>query len=317
MTRFAIALGSNLGDRIGHLRQAISEIRRLGDVSAVAGLYETAPVGGPDQGPYLNSVVIVDTSLDPRALLAGLAEIEVIHGRERVEHWGPRTLDLDIVASDGPELRTSELEVPHPRARERRFVLEPLNEIWPDAPVGAGDTAFAALNAVAEQDVDLLERDWLGGDRADSGRYWVVAQMAIIVGILLALVGTGSLPEGDVPAHRMVGVLLLTAGGFFTVVSARVLGSALIPLPQPAPGASMVEDGTYRWVRHPIYSGISLMFIGLSLAFSSALAALLSLGLFGFYWAKAGYEERLLRITYPEYSAYLRRVPKRMIPFLI
>ena len=317
MTRFAIALGSNLGDRIDHLRRAVAEMGRLGDVSAVAGVYETGPVGGPDQGPFLNSVALLDTSLEPHALLAALAEIEAAHGRERVEHWGPRTLDLDIVASDGPEVRTTELEVPHPRARERRFVLEPLNEIWPDASVGSGDTAFVALTSVAEQEVDRLDRDWLDGDRADTGRYWVTAQIAIIIGILLALVGTGSLPDGDIEAHRVVGVVLLTAGGFLTVVSARVLGSALIPLPQPAPGASMVDDGAYRWVRHPIYGGISLMLIGLSLAFSSSLAALLSLGLFGFFWAKSSYEERLLRITYPEYSEYRRRVAKRMIPFLI
>jgi protein-S-isoprenylcysteine O-methyltransferase Ste14 len=70
-------------------------------------------------------------------------------------------------------------------------------------------------------------------------------------------------------------------------------------------------------VRHPIYGGISTMLIGLSLAFSSALGALLSLGLFGFFWAKSTYEERLLRMTYQEYSEYRRRVDKRMIPFLI
>jgi 2-amino-4-hydroxy-6-hydroxymethyldihydropteridine diphosphokinase len=316
MTRFAIALGSNLGDRIEHLRRAVAELRNLGDVAALAGVYETAPVGGPDQGPYLNSVVLLDSTLEPAALLSGLAEIEAIHGRERVEHWGPRTLDLDIVTSDGPVVRTTELEIPHPRATERRFVLEPLAEVWPDATLG-GSSATVARLAVADQEVDLLERDWLTSDHSDTGRYWVIAQIAIIVGILLALVGTGSMPEPGVQLDRVVGVILLTVGGFLTVVSARVLGSALIPLPQPAPGAAMVEDGAYRWVRHPIYGGISLMLFGLSLAFSSTLGAVLSVGLFGFFWAKSSYEERLLRIAYQEYSDYRRRVDKRMIPFLI
>jgi 2-amino-4-hydroxy-6-hydroxymethyldihydropteridine diphosphokinase len=316
MTRFAIALGSNLGDRIEHLRRAVAELRNLGDVAAVAGVYETAPVGGPDQGPYLNSVVLLDSTLEPAALLTGLAEIEAIHARERVERWGPRTLDLDIVTSDGPVVRTTELEIPHPRATERRFVLEPLTEVWPDAPLG-GSSATVARLAVADQEVDLLERDWLTSDHSDTGRYWVIAQVAIIVGILLALVGTGSWPEGGVQLDRVLGVILLTVGGFLTVVSARVLGSALIPLPQPAPGASMVEDGAYRWVRHPIYGGISLMLTGLSLAFSSTLGVILSIGLFGFFWAKSSYEERLLRMAYQEYSDYRRRVDKRMIPFLI
>jgi 2-amino-4-hydroxy-6-hydroxymethyldihydropteridine diphosphokinase len=317
MTLFAIALGSNLGDRIDHLRAAVGEVRALGEVPALAGVYETAPVGGPEQGPYLNSVLLLDSELAPEALLNHLAAIEAAHGRERIEHWGPRTLDLDIVASDGPSVRGPDLEIPHPRARERRFVLEPLSEIWPEAPVGEGETAAFALPAVITQDLDLLERDWVNGDRAETGRYWVVAQVAIIVAILLALIGTGSWPDSGPEPYRLVGVALLIGGGFLTVVSARVLGSALIPLPQPAPGASMVEDGMYRLARHPIYGGIATMLLGLCLAFSSALGAFISLVLFGFFWAKSEYEERLLRIAYPAYSGYRRRVVKRMIPFII
>ena len=317
MTRFAIALGSNLGDRIDHLRGAVEQIRALGEIAAVSGVYETAPVGGPEQGPYLNSVLLLDTALEPDALLGGLATIEAAHGRERIELWGPRTLDLDIVASDGPDVRTIDLEIPHPGARERKFVLEPLTEIWPEAPVGAGDTAVVALGGVADQDVDLLERDWLDPDQPDNGRYWVFAQAAIMISILLALIGTGSLPDGALEPHRFVGLVLLIAGGFLTVVSARVLGSALIPLPRPMTGASMVDDGAYRYARHPIYGGLAMTFLGLSLALSSALGSLISVGLFGFFWAKSAYEERLLRLAYPEYSDYRRRVEKRMVPFIV
>jgi 2-amino-4-hydroxy-6-hydroxymethyldihydropteridine diphosphokinase len=161
MTRFAIALGSNEGARLDHLRRAVAEVDRLGYVEDVSALYETEPVGGPDQAPYLNAVVLLETTSPPRDLLAALQVIEAAHDRARDVRWGPRTLDLDIVATDGDSIREPDLEIPHPRAAERRFVLEPLCDVWPDAMVGAGLTARAASAVVTDQDVTRVAANWL------------------------------------------------------------------------------------------------------------------------------------------------------------
>ncbi|MEM8747466.1 MAG: 2-amino-4-hydroxy-6-hydroxymethyldihydropteridine diphosphokinase [Actinomycetota bacterium] len=128
--RAFVALGSNLGDREGYLRQAIES---LGNVVAESQVYETAPVGGPDgQGPYLNMVVEVETSLDPYALLRRCQRIEAEAMRQRAVRWGPRTLDVDIVMFDDMTIDSEELTVPHPRFAERRFVLAPLSDIAPE-----------------------------------------------------------------------------------------------------------------------------------------------------------------------------------------
>jgi 2-amino-4-hydroxy-6-hydroxymethyldihydropteridine diphosphokinase len=130
--RAFLALGSNLGDREGQLATAVDTLRPLGLV-AVSPLYETDPVGGPDgQGPYLNLVVELDTELAPRALLAVCHRLEAAAERVRTERWGPRTLDVDILWIDGVELHDPDLEVPHPRMYDRRFVLAPLRDLAPD-----------------------------------------------------------------------------------------------------------------------------------------------------------------------------------------
>jgi 2-amino-4-hydroxy-6-hydroxymethyldihydropteridine diphosphokinase len=152
LTRAAVALGSNLGDRAATLESALAAMAELGEIVAVSGFHETAPVGGPEQGDFLNAVVVIDTALGPDELLAGLHRIEDDHGRKRVERWGPRTLDLDLVAMEGVQRGTPELTVPHPRTVERRFVLAPLVEVWPDAEVAPGVTASQALGALADSD---------------------------------------------------------------------------------------------------------------------------------------------------------------------
>ncbi|MGL4554391.1 MAG: 2-amino-4-hydroxy-6-hydroxymethyldihydropteridine diphosphokinase [Gemmataceae bacterium] len=128
-----VALGSNLGDRSRTLTRAVAALGEAG-VAVVrrSGLYETAPVGGPDgQGPYLNAVVEVETGLSPEDLLAVLRRIEEALGRERAVHHGPRTIDLDLLLM-GDEVRdTPALRLPHPRLHERLFVLEPLAEVAP------------------------------------------------------------------------------------------------------------------------------------------------------------------------------------------
>ncbi|MEY3680822.1 MAG: 2-amino-4-hydroxy-6-hydroxymethyldihydropteridine diphosphokinase [Ilumatobacteraceae bacterium] len=129
--RAIVALGSNLGQRESHLRFAID---RLGEsVVAASQVYETDPIGGPEgQGAYLNMVVALETELDPYALLRWLHRIEADAGRERVVHWGPRTLDLDLLFFDDVVITGGNLAVPHPRFAERRFVLAPLSEVAPE-----------------------------------------------------------------------------------------------------------------------------------------------------------------------------------------
>jgi 2-amino-4-hydroxy-6-hydroxymethyldihydropteridine diphosphokinase len=124
-----VALGSNLGDREGHLRFAL---RRLGRVERTSQVWETEPIGPAGQGPYLNLVAAVATDLRALELLHRCQTIEAEAGRQRVVRWGARTLDVDLLFVDHLVLHTPELELPHPRIGERRFVLEPLEEVAPE-----------------------------------------------------------------------------------------------------------------------------------------------------------------------------------------
>jgi 2-amino-4-hydroxy-6-hydroxymethyldihydropteridine diphosphokinase len=130
MTRAFLSLGSNLGDRRRFLAEAVGS---LGDrVVAVSPVYETDPVGGPDQGRFLNLVVELDTDLTPRQLLAVCHRLESGAQRVRVQRWGPRTLDVDIVWMDGVSMAEPDLQIPHPRWQERTFVLAPLRDLAPE-----------------------------------------------------------------------------------------------------------------------------------------------------------------------------------------
>ncbi len=131
-----IALGSNLGDRRGMLSGAIAALASSGGVvvQKVSSFHETEPVGGPPgQGLFLNAAAVLETTLDPSALLHVLREIEDRFGRTRSVRWGERTLDLDLLLFGDQIVDTPELTIPHPRMTVRRFVLEPLAEIAPDA----------------------------------------------------------------------------------------------------------------------------------------------------------------------------------------
>jgi 3-oxoacyl-[acyl-carrier protein] reductase len=137
MSRAYLALGSNLGDRRAHLDRAILRLRAEPGIVVlrVSSYYETAPVGGPPgQSAYLNAAVAIDTSLQPEQLLRALFEIERAAGRVRGELNAPRTLDLDILLYEKVVRTAPDPILPHPRMHERRFVLEPLVEIAPDAP---------------------------------------------------------------------------------------------------------------------------------------------------------------------------------------
>jgi len=131
-----IGIGSNEGDRRATIERAVALLRlRSGiEVRAVSSLAETDPVGGPPgQGRFLNAAAELATALEPEALLDVLQGIEHQLGRRRTVRWGPRTLDLDVLLWDDRVIANGRLRVPHPRLRERRFVLEPLAEIAPGA----------------------------------------------------------------------------------------------------------------------------------------------------------------------------------------
>jgi 2-amino-4-hydroxy-6-hydroxymethyldihydropteridine diphosphokinase len=131
-----VGLGSNVGDRIENLRVAV---KRLGEdararVVRASRVYETAPVGGPEQGVFLNAAVAVEWEAEPLALLDLLQGIERDLGRTRDVRWGPRTIDLDVLWIDGMTIEHERLVVPHPRLRERAFAVRPLLDVAPNAP---------------------------------------------------------------------------------------------------------------------------------------------------------------------------------------
>lgn len=146
MTRAFLGLGSNLGDRRAVLREAVASID---GVVAISPVYETDPVGGPEQGPFLNLVVELDTRLDPRGLLELCRRLETQAGRVREVRWGPRSLDVDVLWVDGEIVDEPDLQVPHARMWERRFVLAPLADLAPEL-------VPPALLAAAEGEVERL-----------------------------------------------------------------------------------------------------------------------------------------------------------------
>ncbi|GAA3002759.1 2-amino-4-hydroxy-6-hydroxymethyldihydropteridine diphosphokinase [Streptosporangium longisporum] len=133
--RVVLALGSNLGDRFATLQGAVDALFAGPDLTfvAVSPVYETDPVGGPEQGAYLNAVVIADSGLEPRSLLDRAQGVENAFGRVRVERWGARTLDVDLITVGDVVTDDPDLTLPHPRAHERAFVLVP----WVRADPGA------------------------------------------------------------------------------------------------------------------------------------------------------------------------------------
>ena len=144
-----IALGANLGNRERNITAALQalEATREVKVTKVSALYETDPVGGPPQGKFLNAVAEVKTSLEAPRLMSLCLRIEESLGRKRGERWGPRTIDLDLLLFDDEIHSSEELTIPHPLMHERRFVLEPLVEIAPNAVHPALEQTAADLLA--------------------------------------------------------------------------------------------------------------------------------------------------------------------------
>lgn len=156
MIRAYVALGSNLGDRLAHLRAAVAGLAGADGVTLVAcsGVYETVPVGGPQQDDFLNAVVAIDTTLDPYSLLHLAQGLEQEARRVRREHWGPRTLDVDVLLYGECRLDDPLLTIPHPRMHEREFVMVPLGDVAPGlvGPLAAsGDIRATGLSLVPDE----------------------------------------------------------------------------------------------------------------------------------------------------------------------
>jgi 2-amino-4-hydroxy-6-hydroxymethyldihydropteridine diphosphokinase len=135
-----LGLGSNVGERLATLQRPVDLLAEEPSISIrrSSRVWETDPVGGPEQPDFLNAVVEVDTDLDPLDLLAAIDHVEARLGRFRNIHWGPRTIDIDILLIDGLVLTGERLTVPHPRMHERAFVIAPLLELIPDPVLPTG-----------------------------------------------------------------------------------------------------------------------------------------------------------------------------------
>jgi len=153
MSNAYIALGANIGDPASTLRAAFGALANLPDSRLVrcSSLYRTAPVGIVDQPEFVNAVCLLETTMEPQALLAELLNIEFRFGRQRGEKNGPRTLDLDLLLYDDRRLEFPELTLPHPRLHLRAFVLQPLAEIAPALRLPGRGPIAAWLPAVANQ----------------------------------------------------------------------------------------------------------------------------------------------------------------------
>lgn len=162
-----VALGANLGDRLATFRDAIDQLDASDGITvfAVSPLYETVPVGGPGgQDSYYNAAAGLTTDLAPEALLDRLQAIETRHQRARTVHWGPRTLDLDLLLYGADVIRTPRLTVPHAQMHLRRFVLAPLADIAAGAvDPRSGATMADLLAALPADDIDdvvAMRKDW-------------------------------------------------------------------------------------------------------------------------------------------------------------
>ncbi len=316
MTRYAVSLGSNQGDRHQLMADAVEALAAASTDWTVSSIYETEPVGGPEQDPFLNAVFVGEFDLDPLSMLDLAQSVENRLGRVRSVRWGPRTMDCDLVVSDGQPYSDDRLQIPHPRAAERAFVLAPLAEVWPEALIGA--KRAEELRAVVDRSgVDLLIRDWLPPISKTGPMLWVTGQFALFLLAAVLLSIDGTLPEGEVTVLRVLGAAIAITGAVMAFVSVRRIGPEMTASPVPNKSAPLVDTGPFRLVRHPIYGGVSMLLMGTSLVLDSLAGFGASLLLVGYFIFKSRYEEKRLRLEMPEYRAYMERVRLRLIPFIL
>jgi len=162
MADVIIAMGSNLGDSLEYLKQALLEIRQLGSVKKIASLYRSSAYGYRDQPDFLNTVLILNTNLEAPDLLDSLKEIERKLGRTTTVRWGPREIDLDIVLFNQQCINMAELTVPHPDFHNRIFVLQPLSEIAPEMKSPVHNMSIMDLLGKCDDTTHIqqLEKNW-------------------------------------------------------------------------------------------------------------------------------------------------------------
>jgi 2-amino-4-hydroxy-6-hydroxymethyldihydropteridine diphosphokinase len=152
-----IALGANLGDRELNLKVALDSLAAVSRLrlTRISAIYETDPVGGPEQSQYLNACAALETRLLPTEMLMIMQEIENNMGRVRKEHWGPRVIDLDLLVFNNVFMNTPLLQLPHPRMTERDFVLIPLADIAPDLIITGLNQPVSSLLAARPKHDDV------------------------------------------------------------------------------------------------------------------------------------------------------------------
>lgn len=165
MTAAWLGLGSNIGDRLGFLQAGKTSVGVLPQTRVIAqsAIYETAPVGGVEQGPFLNGVIKIETGLTAEKLLEGVLHIEKLNGRERTVHWGPRTLDIDILAFGQEVIDKKYLTVPHPFLSQRAFVLVPWAEVedsWQIPGLGTVGELLTGLPVLDLAGVEKTAYQW-------------------------------------------------------------------------------------------------------------------------------------------------------------
>ena len=154
MTTAYLSLGSNVGNRLATLQSAVADLEDAGlHISAVSSVYETDPVGGPAQDKFFNIVAQAQTWMSATEVFELCHAVEDAHGRTRTEHWGPRTLDIDLLVFDDLELESDTLTIPHPRAHERGFVLVPWFDIDPECEIPGHGTVGRLAQQVGRQGV--------------------------------------------------------------------------------------------------------------------------------------------------------------------
>lgn len=160
MNRAFLSIGSNIGNRLAHLTEAVRHLHEHPEITvqAVSSIYETEPVGLTEQAKFLNIAVEIKTALDPHQLLRTCQAIENKLGRTRKIRWGPRTADLDILLFNEEIVQEEELIIPHLRMHERAFVLIPLAEINPEAKHPAEKTLYKEQPAINESGVELWKQ---------------------------------------------------------------------------------------------------------------------------------------------------------------